>query len=59
LEEEETKVEEEEEEEEEVGTLSIRQVLRYILTNHTTHKRGTSMKGPTGPISSRNKYSCK
>jgi hypothetical protein len=27
----------------------FRQLLRYLFTNHTTHKREGSMKGPVGP----------
>jgi hypothetical protein len=28
--------------------------LWYIFANHTIHRKGTSMKGPVGPSSSRN-----
>jgi hypothetical protein len=32
------------------------QILRYFFTNHTSHNRGTSMKGPTSPSTDPNRW---
>jgi hypothetical protein len=32
------------------------QLLRYPSTNHTTHRSGSSMKGPDDPYPSRNSW---